>query len=119
MQEYLPIIVSCLAALFVQFRNMNKLNRKFIENGQFFKRSKYWAAEQFSIYGTIVFIAIFCITFPSAIAQYKISMLMVYVYYALAGGIGNAGFTYFLGGSEKKLKSIIDKQLNDDEPKNP
>lgn len=112
MQTIAFIIVAILAAVFVQLGNMNKLNRKFTENNQEFRNDKYWRAEKFSILGTLCVIVIFCIGFPYAVIEYKLSTLIQFLSYAIVGGVGNSVFIYLLGRSEKKLKNLIDKQTN-------
>jgi hypothetical protein len=112
MQQATLITISWLAALFVQLANMNKLNKKFIANEQEFKRQKYWNAERFSILGTVVFIFMFILAFPSAVIKYKISDFIQFICYAVAGGIGSVIFTYFLGRTGAYLK----KQINDRTP---
>jgi len=116
MEQSIFVIIAFLSALFVQLANMNNLNRKFIENDQCFRKDKYWRAEKFSIFGTIVFIMIFCLAFPEAVIEYKISRLIQFFSYALAGGVGSVIFSYWLGRSEKFLKRQIDNKMGDDPP---
>jgi len=116
MQHAIFIAVAFLTAVFVQLANMNRLNRKFIANEQYFNKRKYWTAEKFSILGTMTFIIIFCLAFPDAVIQYEINRLLQFVCYALAGGVGNTIFSYFLGRSEQKLKRMIDEKTANDKP---
>jgi len=114
MPQPLLILIAFLTALFAQLMHMNKLNRKFISNDQVFRRDKYWNAEQFSILATIVWGIIFCLAFPYAAKEYHFSDFTQILLYALAGGIGVAGFSYFLSGTEKYLKKQINDRLNSD-----
>ncbi len=112
MQQAIFIVVAILTAVFVQLYHMNKLNKKFIDNNQYFRNDKYWTAERFSILSSLVFIIIFSLGFPYAVIKYHIDDLYQIIAYALSGGIGNGAFIYFLGRSDRYLKKQIDNQTN-------
>lgn len=110
--QVILIAIAVLAALFVQLLHMNQLNRKFVKNGQQFRRDKYWNAERFSILATLVFLTIFFLAFPTAVKKYNLEEFTQIILCALAGGIGVASFSFFLSGSKKYIQDQIKQRLN-------